>query len=247
MATGSRRPWQRHPLTQLAAVAAGVLPIYALILIADFRSMTTTGFQLPDLTGMLVNLLVLVVGFGGWLTLLLYLVCGERLASLLRQPGNLIADITQGVLLSLGLLAAQLLLGGLAATAGGVELPDSTTLIAETLSDDPLLLMLWLGPVVWLQAGVFEEYTRVFMLSRLWQVWPGHTGRWLVLLGSALLFGLGHLYQGPYGVIGTALIGFILGWHYLKYGRVLPLVIAHGLYDTAVLLLLVTAARQNLL
>jgi membrane protease YdiL (CAAX protease family) len=208
--------------------------------------MTTTGFQLPDLNGMLLNLLVMVVGFGGWLTFLLYIVCGERLESLLLRSGHLITDLDHGLLLACGLLAAQFCLGVIASQLAGVEIPASTILIAETLASDPVLLALWLGPVVWLQAGFFEEYTRIFMLSRLWQVWPGHSARWLVLCGSALLFGLGHFYQGPYGILGTASIGFILGWHYLRFGRVLPLIVAHALYNTVVLLYLVSAARQNL-
>jgi membrane protease YdiL (CAAX protease family) len=245
METSARRPWQKHPATLLAAVCAGVLPVYALVFISDYTSMTTTGFQLPDMSGMLINLLVMVVGFGGWLTFLLYIVCGERLESLLLRPGQLTTDLNQGLVIACGLLGIQICLSVIADLVFSVEVPASTILIAETLASDPALLALWLGPVVWLQAGFFEEYTRIFMLSRLWQVWPGNTARWLVLCGSALLFGLGHFYQGPYGILGTASIGFILGWHYLRFGRVLPLIIAHALYDTVVLLFLVSAARQG--
>jgi membrane protease YdiL (CAAX protease family) len=78
-------------------------------------------------------------------------------------------------------------------------------------------------------------------------VWPGFAGRWLVLIGSALLFGLGHAYQGGLGIMGTALIGFVLGWHYLVYGRVLPLIIGHALYDTVVIVTMVSAVRYDLL
>ena len=53
--------------------------------------------------------------------------------------------------------------------------------------------------------------------------------------------------QGPLGVAGTALIGLILGWHYLARGRVLPLIVGHALYDTAVLSIMISAAESGLL
>jgi uncharacterized protein len=84
------------------------------------------------------------------------------------------------------------------------------------------------------------------LLTRMWRVWPSHAGRVLTVIGSALLFGLGHAYQGPLGIVGTGLIGLVLGWHYLKHGRMLPLIIAHGLYDSCVLLAMVLFVRQGL-
>lgn len=244
--TRDRSPsWQRHPVTQLIAVILGIGPLYALVLYSGYVSMHQPAFEVPDLRASLANLLVFVFGFGGLLVLLLYLVCGERLSSLNLRRGRWLVDLRSGVMLAGVLLGYQVVFSILTAQLGYTEVPAANVAIANELAGDPMLLALWLGPTVWLQAGLFEELSRAFMLSRLWQVWPGPGGRWLVLIGSALLFGLGHLYQGPMGVFGTALIGFILGWHYLVRGRLLPLIIAHGLYDTVVIVALVGAVRNG--
>jgi len=238
--------WQRHPVTQLVAVILGIGPLYALVIYSGFVGMRQPTFDAPDLRETLAHLLVFVFGFGGLLVMLLYLVCGQRLASLNLRPGRWLLDMRSGVMLAGALLAYQLAFSMLTAQLGSSEVPEANLAIARELSEDPWLLALWLGPTVWLQAGLFEELSRSFMLSRLWQVWTGPAGKWLVLIGSSLLFGLGHLYQGPVGVFGTALIGLILGWHYLVRGRLLPLIIAHGLYDTVVILALVSAVRYDL-
>jgi membrane protease YdiL (CAAX protease family) len=234
-------------MTQLIAVILGIGPLYALVLHSGFVGMHQPTFEVPDLRESLAHLLIFVFGFGGLLVMLLYLVCGQRLSDLNLRPGRWLIDLRSGVMLAGALLAYQFAFSMLTAQLGYNEVPEANLAIARELSDDPWLLALWLGPTVWLQAGLFEELSRSFMLSRLWQVWSGPAGKWLVLIGSSLLFGLGHLYQGPLGVFGTALIGFILGWHYLVRGRLLPLIIAHGLYDTAVILALVSAVRYGMI
>jgi hypothetical protein len=53
------------------------------------------------------------------------------------------------------------------------------------------------------------------------------------LVGSAVIFGLIHSFQGPIGMIRTGAIGLVFGLCYLAVGRNLwPLVIAHALIDT---------------
>ncbi len=111
------------------------------------------------------------------------------------------------------------------------EVPEIRHLV-ETVSRDPLLLVILLGPVLWIGVALFEELTRVFLLDRLWSVWRSPSGRWTVLVFSAGLFGLAHLYQGPDGIIGTGFIGLLFGWFYMASGRVWPLIIGHALYDT---------------
>jgi uncharacterized protein len=243
----ARQPWQQHPATQLAAVVIGVLPVYALVFWSDVTAARGDGFEFPQLQDTLLNMLILILGFGSVMLLLLYLLCGQRLADLQLQRGSLLSDFASGVALTFALLGGQLLFSIVVSHNQSAGIPAANVTIATELAADPLLLAFWLGPLIWLQAGVFEEFTRVFMLSRLWQVWPGRGERWVVLFGSALLFGLGHAYQGTLGIAGTALIGLILGWHYLTYGRVLPLIIGHALYDTIVIVSLVSAVRYGAL
>ncbi len=107
--------------------------------------------------------------------------------------------------------------------------------------NDPLLLAVWLGPVVWLGVAAFEELTRVFMLNRLWTVWPQPVARWLVMIVSAGLFGLAHIYQGPASVVAIALQGFLYAWYYKRFGRVWPMIIGHALYDSLQVIQVVVA------
>jgi len=74
-----------------------------------------------------------------------------------------------------------------------------------------------------------EEVIRVFLLSRLWKAWPSNTGKLVGVVISACLFGLVHLYQGPVSATWTAIFGLIMALYYLRFGRVLPLILAHYL------------------
>ena len=241
------RVWQQHPVTQLLAVFIGVVPVYAIVVWSALQSAGETEFQVPDLQYSLINLLIMVFGFGVFMLLILNFLCGERLIELDLKKQQSWMDLRDAILLVLALVAGQMLLGMVAPLFSITEIPEANRQIARELAGDNALLLIWLGPIVWLQAGVFEEFLRTFMLSRLWHVWPKAPGRYLVLAASSLLFGLGHLYQGPFGVLGTTLIGLILGYYYMTRGRVLPLIISHALYDTTVILLLVYATRINII
>ncbi|NIK58843.1 CPBP family intramembrane glutamic endopeptidase [Kribbella shirazensis] len=53
---------------------------------------------------------------------------------------------------------------------------------------------------------------------------------------SALLRGSYHLYQGLGGFAGNVVMGVIFSYLYRRWGRVMPLVVAHTLIDTAALI-----------
>jgi membrane protease YdiL (CAAX protease family) len=54
-----------------------------------------------------------------------------------------------------------------------------------------------------------------------------------------VLFGYGHYYKGPAGIIDSAIAGLILGAAYLLSGRNLwTSVLAHGFIDTTALVVL---------
>ncbi|MFV0453228.1 MAG: CPBP family intramembrane glutamic endopeptidase [Propioniciclava sp.] len=77
--------------------------------------------------------------------------------------------------------------------------------------------------------GILEEVIMVgFLLTRFtqlrWQPWMG-------ILVSALIRGSYHLYQGFGGFVGNVIMGIVFGWMYRRWGRVMPLVIAHTLLD----------------
>jgi membrane protease YdiL (CAAX protease family) len=241
------RSWRQHPLALLLAVLIGIGPYYGLAFWSNFSAYMTGTFTAPDIQATLINLIITFVGFGGLIWAALVLLNGERLRDLNLRPGVWWKDLLHALPLLAILVGSQMALMAWISLSGDAELPAANTEIALELAANWKLLLVWLVPVVWLQAGVIEEFSRTFMLSRFWKVWPSATGKFLALVASSLLFGLGHVYQGGLGLAGTALIGFILGGYYLIYGRVLPLIIAHGLYNTLVIVNMVLAVRYGLI
>lgn len=93
----------------------------------------------------------------------------------------------------------------------------------------------WTVPVLLLSAfrsGVTEEVIVVaYLFARLRDLgWRTPA----ILLSAALLRGTYHLYQGFGAFVGNAVMGLVFGWLYMRFGRILPLVIAHFLMDAAV-------------
>jgi membrane protease YdiL (CAAX protease family) len=91
----------------------------------------------------------------------------------------------------------------------------------------------WRIPVLVLSAlqnATLEEVLVAgYLLHRLRQLgWSDN--RALVL--SAVLRGSYHLYQGLGGFAGNAIMGLIFGRLYQRWGRAMPLLIAHTLMDT---------------
>ncbi|HET9401779.1 MAG TPA: CPBP family intramembrane glutamic endopeptidase [Candidatus Acidoferrales bacterium] len=90
-------------------------------------------------------------------------------------------------------------------------------------------------------AGACEEFLyRGFVYSHL----ASFAGVWLALLASSALFGVAHLYQGRQGVIGTFVIGSILGGGRLWTGSILPGAIAHFLFDLSAGLIVASWIRR---
>jgi membrane protease YdiL (CAAX protease family) len=239
------KPWQRHPLTQLAAMAIGVLPIYVFAIWTHLTRERALGLN---------ELMLYPLAFGGGsvvlMLLLLKFLCGDSISSLNLRTGRWWRDVLVGILLAVALLLLLVILQYTVARwfpSGPAGSAEELQTLMEGLSRNPLLLALWLGPVVWLGVAAFEELSRVFMLSRLWKVWPRPTGRWLALIFSAVLFGLVHIYQGPVGAISNGIIGLIYGWYYMLFGRVWPMIIAHALYDSAQIVQVVNLINRGMI
>lgn len=93
----------------------------------------------------------------------------------------------------------------------------------------------WTVPILLLsaaRAGITEEVIVIgYLFARLRELgW----GRWTIILSAAVLRGTYHLYQGFGAFIGNIAMGVLFGWLYTRYGRLLPLVIAHFIIDAAV-------------
>ena len=92
----------------------------------------------------------------------------------------------------------------------------------------------WLG-LVWTFAAFGEEIGyRGYLLNRAADA-AGRTkfAYWLAVVAVAVLFGYGHYYKGPAGIVDSGIAGLILGAAYLLSGRNLwACILAHGLIDT---------------
>lgn len=233
-----KQSWQRHPLTQVLAVVVAYVPVYGFALWSHLSHQTITLREL--------FLYPLLLGGGEVvLVLLVYrFVCGEPVSNLNLKPGKWQADVLAGVVLAalfLGLFVLQQFIQStwFPHTAGPP--PKELVTLFSGIAHNPLLLAVWLGPVAWLGVATFEELTRAFMLNRLWTLWPQPLGRWLVILASATLFGLVHIYQGPVSAAVIALLGLLYAWYYLRYGRIWPMIIGHALYDSVQVIQVVIA------
>jgi membrane protease YdiL (CAAX protease family) len=82
------------------------------------------------------------------------------------------------------------------------------------------------------RASLIEEVIAIgYFFNRLSHL--GFSIRSQILL-SALLRGSYHLYQGFGGFIGNFFMGLLFGYLYQRWGRVMPLVVAHFLLDAAI-------------
>ncbi len=80
-----------------------------------------------------------------------------------------------------------------------------------------------------LRAGLTEEVVFIgYLFDRLRrQGW----GWWTIILSTAALRAAYHAYQGIGPIIGNFVMGVVFGWCYRRWGRVMPLVVAHTLID----------------
>ncbi|HUI84929.1 MAG TPA: CPBP family intramembrane glutamic endopeptidase [Candidatus Binatia bacterium] len=87
-------------------------------------------------------------------------------------------------------------------------------------------------------AGICEESLyRGFLLHYL-HVFPWTLNLTLALLISSVIFGLGHLYTGIAGAIGTGIGGFIFGLLFILTGSLLLPMILHAALDLRMLVIL---------
>lgn len=105
---------------------------------------------------------------------------------------------------------------------------------AEAIAGDLETALLWLA-LVWTWAAFGEEIGyRGYLLTR-----AADLGRrspaayWAGVVCVSVLFGYGHFYKGPAGVVDSGFAGLVLGAAYVLSGRNLwASILAHGFIDT---------------
>lgn len=104
----------------------------------------------------------------------------------------------------------------------------------ESIRGNLIVLVGWLA-VVWTAAAFGEEIVfRGYLMNRISDLVGGGRAGWIAaLLGSSLIFGAGHAYQGLAGLIGTTEVALLLGILYLMNKRNLWMnIVCHGLIDS---------------
>jgi len=105
---------------------------------------------------------------------------------------------------------------------------------ANEISGHPLVALQWLG-IVWTFAAFGEEISyRAYLLNRSADVGGRtQTAYWIAVLLVSILFGYGHYYKGPAGIVDSGMAGLVLGGAYVLSGRNLWVcILAHGFIDT---------------
>jgi len=74
-----------------------------------------------------------------------------------------------------------------------------------------------------------ELLFRGYLQPRLTQLLGSHIGAWLT---TSFLFGIWHLYQGPYGVVSAWVYGALLGALVLKTRRTLSVMLVHSITNS---------------
>ena len=94
---------------------------------------------------------------------------------------------------------------------------------------------------VWIFAAFGEEIVyRGYLLTRAADLGRRSPAAYLAaVVATSILFGVGHFYKGPAGMVDTGVAGLVLGGAYLLAGRNLWVsIVAHGLVDTVGIVLL---------
>ncbi|MCU1577968.1 MAG: family intrarane metalloprotease [Rhodoglobus sp.] len=96
-----------------------------------------------------------------------------------------------------------------------------------------------LGAILSVNAGVVEEL--MFRLALPAVIYGASGSALAAVLGSVLLFGALHVYQGIPGVVGTTIVGAILMLLYAVSGTIVVPIIVHVLFDLRSLVLIPVA------
>jgi membrane protease YdiL (CAAX protease family) len=105
---------------------------------------------------------------------------------------------------------------------------------ADQITGHPMVALQWLL-LVWTFAAFGEEIGyRGYLLTRAADVGGrSRAAYWAGVLVVSVLFGYGHYYKGPSGMLDSGMAGLVLGAVYMLSGRNLwACILAHGFIDT---------------
>jgi membrane protease YdiL (CAAX protease family) len=150
----------------------------------------------------------------------------------LKRPASwrrifLIALVAAGVRILLGQLVIEPI-------TGFFWPPPTAPELANEIAGNAKIALLALL-LVWTFAAFGEEIAyRGYLLTRAADIGKrSTTAYWLAIVLVSVLFGYGHYYKGPSGIIDSGIAGLILGAAYMVADRNLwACILAHGFIDT---------------
>lgn len=213
----------------ILAISIAILPIN--IIMIWYRLTQTKNFTTAD---MIVYPLI----FGGGISVLILLLNKYLIRDTFKETFNSGKGVWYwDILVGIGLTAVYFAMFFIERTTLYRWIPNrnppNTELIdtMAELANNPLLLVIWFGPVLWIGIALFEELSRVFLLKCLWNINENKNWHVVAIFLASTLIGVAHLYQGTAGIISIALKSVIMSFYFYKYRRILPLIISHALYD----------------
>jgi membrane protease YdiL (CAAX protease family) len=111
---------------------------------------------------------------------------------------------------------------------------------ADEITGHATVALRWLL-IVWTFAAFGEEISyRGYLVMRAADVGVrSKAAYWVGVLMVSVLFGYGHYYKGPSGIVDSGMAGLVLGTAYLLSGRNLWVcILAHGFIDTVMVIAL---------
>jgi membrane protease YdiL (CAAX protease family) len=223
-----------NKLAILLEIAVVFVPLYVLLAISNRMG----GDDFLPLGGGLVLAGGPLVNLGLVLTILTFwIVCKMRGSTWsdfgLARPKSWGRTILMGFGVTVGIIVSFPLLMALVQLVVPIPQQDVSR-FAFLRGDLPNLILNVLA--MWFTAGFLEELLwRGYLMNRLVDLQGNKTKlAWVIaLVGSAIIFGLGHTYQGLGGVVKVTAAGLLFGAAFLTVRRNLwPVIFAHALLDT---------------
>jgi membrane protease YdiL (CAAX protease family) len=223
-----------NKLAIVLEIAVVFIPLYVLLTISNRLGgddFVPLGGGLSLLAGPLVNL-------GLILTIVIFWVVSKIRGSTwsdfgLARPKSWVRTILMGIGVTVGMIFGFSLLMPLISLAFPIPQVDNSRFDILHGNLPNLILNV---VAMWFTAGFFEEFLwRGYLMNRLVDLQGKETKlAWVIsLIGSAIIFGLAHMYQGLGGVIRIAATGLLFGAAFLTVRRNLwPVIIAHALLNT---------------
>lgn len=209
-------------------IALSIMVFIPFGLMIWIRNHQSTGFAS-------IELIVYPLLFGGLSILILFLIkryyLREKLTDFNSGEGKWHTDIAWGLILTtiyfILFYVERITLSEILQFKSNIELLG----LMLDMRENPILLLIWFGPVLWIGVALYEELIRVFILTSLWKWSENIIWGITVIFISSILIGLVHWSQGSYGMVTIGIKSLVAGFFFYHKKRLMPLVYAHVLYD----------------